>query len=171
MIKNVCCSFDNEHGMVYVTCNNGVHPDRNGHHSRTVVMPREHFLRCCQNRELFNEPLGIDIRLGWQNAIKNATSNCLGLKLEMEPEQAARDIIDVNVAQRGEEAVKADIDALEQNNEAVQDELKEILEKEATENEAKPKKTRTSKSRKKSGGADADTAPDGESAGSDSESK
>ena len=58
MIKNVCCSFDNEHGMVYVTCNNGVHPDRNGHHSRTVVMPREHFLRCCQNRELFNEPLG-----------------------------------------------------------------------------------------------------------------
>ena len=171
MIKNVCCSFDNEHGMVYVTCNNGVHPDRNGHHSRTVVMPREHFLKCCQNRELFNEPLGIDIRLGWQNAIKAATSNCLGLKLEMDAEQAARDIIDVNVAQRGEEEVKADIEALEHNNESIQDELKKLVEEGAVKDEAKPKKTRTSKSRKKSGGSDTDTAPDGESAGSDSESK
>jgi hypothetical protein len=171
MIKNVCCSFDNEHGMVYVTCNNGVHPDRNGHHSRTVVMPREHFLKCCKNRELFNEPLGIDVRLGWQNAIKNATSNCLGLKLEMEAEQAAKDIIEVNVAQRGEEAVKADIDALAENNEAVQNELKTIIEKEVKEDEAKPKKTRASKGSKKSRGADVDTTPDGESTGSDSESK
>ena len=136
MIKNVCCSFDNEHGMVYVTCNNGVHPDRNGHHSRTVVMPREHFLKCCQNRELFNEPLGIDIRLGWQNAIKAATSNCLGLKLEMDAEQAARDIIDVNVAQRGEEEVKADIEALEHNNESIQDELKKLVEEGAVKDEA-----------------------------------
>lgn len=175
MMKNICCSFDNEHGMVYMTCNNGVHPDKNGHHSRTIVMSREDFLKGCENRELFNEPLGIDIRLGWQNALKNAISNCKGLKTDIAPEVAAKDIIDINIAQRGEDAVRADMEELEKNNTTIQDELQQIVDKATEEGKtndtANTGKTKSAKGGKKSRGATADTASDETSANGDSKSE
>ena len=175
MIRNICCSFDNEHGTVFVTCNNGIHPDKNGHYSNTIVMTRDSFAKAMKDKLLFNEALGIDIRAGWQNALHNAISNCSGLKTDLDPEVAAKEILAVNVAQRGEEAVKEDMDALAVNNEALQAELKEIVEKDLKKEE-KPNvestgKTRTSKGSKKSRGASSDTTPDVESTGSDSKSE
>lgn len=174
MMRNICCSFDNEHGTVFVTCNNGVHPDKNGHYSNTIVMTRDSFAAAMKNKLLFGEALGIDIRAGWQNALHAATSNCLGIKTELDPEVAAKEVLAVNVEQRGEEAVAADIAELQKNNEAIQAEIKEIMKKETEPKETKDDetgKTRPAKGGKKSRRATADKAPDAESAGSDSESK
>lgn len=171
MMRNICCSFDNEHGTVFVTCNNGVHPDKKGHYSNTIVMTRDSFAKAMKDKLLFNEALGIDIRAGWQNALHGAISNCMGLNTEMAPETAAQEILAVNVAQRGEEAVKADIEALAENNKAIEAELKDIVEKKDTENGDDAGKTKPAKGGKKSRRATADTTPDAESAGSDSESK
>ena len=171
MMRNICCSFDNEHGTVFVTCNNGVHPDKKGHYSNTIVMTRDGFAKALKDKLLFGEALGIDIRAGWQNALHGAISNCIGIKTDLEPETAAKEILAVNVAQRGEDAVKADMEALAVNNEAIEAELKEIVEKKETENDNETGKTRPAKSSKKSRGATADKAPDVESTGSDSESK
>lgn len=175
MMRNICCSFDNEHGTVFVTCNNGVHPDRNGHYSNTIVMTRDSFAKALKDKLLFGEALGIDIRAGWQNALHGAISNCMGIKTDLEPETAAKEILAVNVAQRGEEAVKADMEALAVNNDAIQAEIKEIVEKDLKKEEKNDGdntgKTRPAKGGKKSRGAIADKAPDAESAGSDSESK
>lgn len=174
MMRNICCSFDNEHGTVFVTCNNGVHPDKNGHYSNTIVMTRDSFAAAMKNKLLFGEALGIDIRAGWQNALHAAVSNCLGIKTELDPEVAAKEVLAVNVEQRGEEAVAADIAELQKNNEAIQAEIKEIMKKETEPKETKDDetgKTRPAKGSKKSRRATADKAPDAESAGSDSESK
>lgn len=172
MMKNICCSFDNEHGTVLMTCNNGVHPDKNGHYSNTVVMTRDSFAKALEKKELFGEMLGIDIRLGWQNALKGAISNCGGIKTDLAPETAAKEILAVNVEQRGEDAVRADMEELQKNNEAIQDELKKIVEEtKEKEDDNKTGKTRPTKSSKKSRGATADKTPDVESTGSDSESK
>lgn len=174
MMKNICCSFDQEHGTVFVTCNNGVHPDRKGHYSNTIVMTRDSFAKALKQRSLFGEALGIEIHMGWQNALKNAISNCIGIKTELKPETAAKEILAVNVEQRGEEAVAADIADLQKNNEAIQDEIKEIMKKE-TELEVKDGdksgKTGSTKGSKKSRRATADKTPDVESTGIDSESK
>lgn len=175
MMRNICCSFDNEHGTVFVTCNNGVHPDRNGHYSNTIVMTRDSFAAAMKNKLLFGEALGIDIRAGWQNALHGAISNCLGIKTDLDPETAAKEVLAVNVEQRGEEAVAADIAELQKNNEAIQEEIKEIMKKETEYGEKtngdNTGKTRPAKGGKKSRGATADKAPDAESTGSDSESK
>lgn len=171
MMRNICCSFDNEHGTVFVTCNNGVHPDKKGHYSNTIVMTRDSFAKAMKDKLLFNEALGIDIRAGWQNALHGAISNCIGLNTELAPETAAKEILAVNVAQRGEDAVKADMEALAVNNDAIEAELKEIVKKKETENGDETGKTRSAKSSKKSRGATADKTPDVESTGSDSESK
>lgn len=174
-MKNICCSFDQEHGTVFVTCNNGVHPDRVGHYSNTIVMTRDSFAKALKQRNLFGEALGVEIHMGWQNALKNAISNCIGIKTELEPEVAAKEILAVNVEQRGEEAVAADIAELQKNNEAIQNEIKEIMKKETEpevkEDGDKPRKTRTTKGSKKSRGATADTTPDANCAGSDSQSE
>lgn len=171
MMRNICCSFDNEHGTVFVTCNNGVHPDKKGHYSNTIVMTRDSFAKALKDKLLFGEALGIDIRAGWQNALHSAISNCIGIKTDLEPETAAKEILAVNVAQRGEDAVKADMEALAVNNDAIEAELKEIVEKKETKNGDETGKTRPAKSSKKSRGTTADKTPDVESTGSDSESK
>ena len=175
MMKNICCSFDQEHGTVFVTCNNGVHPDRQGHYSNTIVMTRDSFADAVKKRTLFGEALGIEIHMGWQNALKNAISNCIGIKTELKPETAAQEILAVNVEQRGEEAVAADMSELMKNNAAIQDEIKEIMKKETEqgvkEDDDNNAKTRPAKGIKKSRRATADKTPDAESTGSDSESK
>ena len=104
-----------------------------------------------------------------------AISNCMGIKTDLDPETAAKEVLAVNVEQRGEEAVAADIAELQKNNEAIQEEIKEIMKKETEQGEKangdNTGKTRPAKGGKKSRGTTADKAPDAESTGSNSESK
>lgn len=163
MMKNICCSFDNEQGVVYITYNNGVHPDREGHHSGTVCMTRENFNKCCENRELFNKPLGVDVTLGWQTALKNAISNAKNLK-PITPDVAAKRIITGNIAKHGKDVVAADMNKLAEYDEQVNKELEEFLKKEREaqdgKNDADGTETSTAKGRKKSRGTDSDKSSD-----------
>lgn len=163
-MKNVCCYFDNKEGVVYVMCNNGVHPDRQGHHSALVAMTRENFNRACKERTLFNEALGIDVTQGWQTALKNALSNAQNLK-DLGPMVAAKQVIDANVAMHGEEAIADDIAKIKEHNDRVQAELERAVkaETESAEPEVKYEgddetgtETGTAKGRKKSRGSVAD---------------
>ena len=169
MKRLIVCSFYHDGVHVYITLNNGVKPDAPNHYSKTVVTDRTSFNIACKNRHLFSKILGVDITQGWQNALKDAISNCQNVK-EPTPEQIAQAIIEANIQERGEEAVKADMEAMEKQEEAIVKALEEkIKETETKENEngesdgSTVKKTGNRKRSKKSGSEDtAGTPADGE---------
>lgn len=167
MKRMIVCSFEPDSIGGFITINNGVHPDRVGHYSKTVTITKEAFNKACKDRHLFSDILGVDITLGWQNALKDAISNCQNLK-EPTPEKIGEFIIKANIEKRGEEAVKADMEAMEKQEEAfiqsMEEKIKEIETKEeenGTDDGSTVKKTGNRKRSKKSGSEDAAGTPAG----------
>ena len=169
MKRLIVCSFYHDDVHVYITLNNGVKPDAPNHYSKTVAITREAFNKACKDRHLFSDILGVDITQGWQNPLKDAISNCQNLK-EPAPEKIGEFIIKANIEKRGEEAVKADMEAMEKQEEAIVKALEEKMkETETKENEngesdgSTVKKTGNSKRSKKPRSEDtAGTPADGE---------
>lgn len=169
MKRMIVCSFDKDGIGGFITINNGVRPDAPNHYSKTVAITREAFNKACKDRHLFSDILGVDITQGWQNPLKDAISNCQNLK-EPAPEKIGEFIIKANIEKRGEEAVKADMEAMKKQEEAIVKALEEKMkETETKENEngksdgSTVKKTGNRKRSKKSGSEDTTGTPaDGE---------
>lgn len=140
--KLICISVEKGAPHVVITFNNGVHPDKVGHVSGSVGVDKAFYNAACQNRVLFNRILGIDIREGWQNALKDAISNAKNLSLtNIDAKRVARVAAMADVALRGEEAVQADIDKIEKGNQTIADEIeKEVDAKNAKRKKAQKKK-------------------------------
>lgn len=146
MRKLICCSFEQGSMGGFITINNGIHPDRNGHYSKTVMITKEQFNEACENRRLFSDILGVDITMGWQNALKDAISNCSNLKTTIDPVKMAETVIKGNIAEHGEEVVKKDMETLAEileEQEKFEEELAEKAEKEAKKKKTTKKKVKT----------------------------
>lgn len=138
--KLIAFSFEPESiGGFGIVCN-GVHFGRNGAFSHCIPMTKQAFLEACKDRIKFNELLGIDIREGWQNALKDAIDPFTTMSEDCDPAVVADAIAQADVNVRGEEAVAKDIETLESDNKKLA---------EAVEKEVKPAKKSTKKSKKK----------------------
>jgi hypothetical protein len=140
--KLIAFSFEPESIGGFAIISNGVHFGRNGAFSHCIPMTKEAFLAACKDRMKFNELLGIDIREGWQNALKDAMEPFTTMKEECDPELASKTIADLDLNIRGEEAVTADMETLEADNAKLVTEVEKEVKK-----ETKPKKT-TKKAKK-----------------------
>ena len=103
-------------------------------------MTKHAFLEALENRIKFNELLGIDIREGWQNALKDAIEPFVTMSEDCDPAVVADAIAKADVNIRGEEEVAKDMETLEADNEKLAN---------AVEKEVKPAKKTTKKSKKK----------------------
>ena len=140
--KLICISVDAKAPVVYVTFNNGVHPDKVGHKSGTVAVEKAFYNVACDNRVLFNKMLGIDIRDGWQNALKDAISNAKNLSLaNIDPDHLAKVAAMTDVALRGEDAIKADIEKIENGNRTIADEIEKEVDAKNAKGKGKGKKS------------------------------
>ena len=138
--KLIAFSFEPESiGGFAIVCN-GVHFGRNGAFSHCIPMTKQAFLEACKDRMKFNELLGIDIREGWQNALKDATDPFTTMKEDCDPAVVADAIAQADVNIRGEEEVAKDMEVLDADNAKLV---------EAVEKEVKPAKKTTKKSKKK----------------------
>lgn len=138
--KLIAFSFEPESiGGFAIVCN-GVHFGRNGAFSHCIPMTKQAFLEACKDRMKFNELLGIDIREGWQNALKDAMDPFTTMGEDCDPAVVADAIAKADVNIRGEEEVAKDMEALEADNEKLV---------KAVEKEVKPAKKTTKKSKKK----------------------
>jgi cell pole-organizing protein PopZ len=101
----------------FITICNGVKHSLESHFSKTVAVTREAFIAACKDRILFNDILGIDIRQGWQNALADAILPFQTMTVEeVDPKVAANVSSELDVQMRGEDAVNADIAAVEKEN-------------------------------------------------------
>lgn len=115
--KIICCSFEPGSMGGFITICNGVKHSLESHFSKTVAVTREAFIAACKDRILFNNILGIDIRQGWQNALANAILPYQTMTIEeVDPKVAANVSSELDVQIRGEDAVNADIAAVEKEN-------------------------------------------------------
>ena len=115
--KIICCSFEPGSMGGFITICNGVKHSLESHFSKTVAVTRETFVAACKDRILFNDILGIDIRQGWQNALADAILPFQTMALEeIDPKVAANVSSELDVQMRGEDAVNADIAAVEKEN-------------------------------------------------------
>ena len=115
--KIICCSFEPGSMGGFITICNGVKHSLESHFSKTVAVTKEAFIAACKDRILFNDILGIDIRQGWQNALADAILPfCTMTVEEVDPKVAANVSSELDVQMRGEDAVKADIAAVEKEN-------------------------------------------------------
>lgn len=114
--KIISCSFEPGSMGGFITICNGVNFKRPEHFSKTVAVTKEAFIAACKDRVLFNEILGVDIRHGWQNALASAIQPYVTMKETFDPETAAQVSSELDVQVRGEDAVNADIAAVEQEN-------------------------------------------------------
>lgn len=138
--KLIAFSFEPESiGGFAIVCN-GVHFGRNGAFSHCIPMTKQAFLEACKDRIKFNELLGIDIREGWQNALKDATDPFTTMSEDCDPAVVADAIAQADVNVRGEEAVAKDMETLDADNEKLA---------KAVEKEVVPAKKTTKKSKKK----------------------
>ena len=138
--KLIAFSFEPESiGGFAIVCN-GVHFGRNGAFSHCIPMTKQAFLEACKDRIKFNELLGIDIREGWQNALKDAMDPFTTMSEDCDPAVVADAIAKADVNIRGEEEVAKDMETLESDNEKLV---------QAVEKEVKPAKKTTKKSKKK----------------------
>lgn len=119
---------------------NGVQTTREKHFSACIPMTKHAFLEALENRIKFNELLGIDIREGWQNALKDAIEPFVTMSEDCDPAVVADAIAKADVNIRGEEEVAKDMETLEADNEKLAN---------AVEKEVKPAKKTTKKSKKK----------------------
>ena len=115
--KIICCSFEPGSMGGFITICNGVKHSLESHFSKTVAVTKEAFIAVCKGRILFNDILGIDIRQGWQNALADAILPFQTMTAEeVDPKVAANVSSELDVQMRGEDAVKADIAAVEKEN-------------------------------------------------------
>lgn len=114
--KIISCSFEPGSMGGFITICNGVNFKRPEHFSKTVAVTKEAFIAACKDRILFNDILGVDIRHGWQNALASAIQPFATMKETFDPETAAKVSSELDVQIRGEDAVNADIAAVEKEN-------------------------------------------------------
>lgn len=115
--KIICCSFEPGSMGGFITICNGVKHSLESHFSKTVAVTKEAFIAACKDRILFNDILGIDIRQGWQNALADAILPYQTMTVEeVDPKVAANVSSELDVQIRGEDAVNADIAAVEKEN-------------------------------------------------------
>lgn len=114
--KLISCSFEPGSMGGFITICNGVNFGRAEHFSKTIAVTKEAFIAACKDRVLFNDILGIDIRTGWQNALSDAIEPFKAMKEDFDADTAAKVSSELDVQMRGEDAVKADIAAVEKEN-------------------------------------------------------
>lgn len=115
--KIICCSFEPGSMGGFITICNGVKHSLDSHFSKTVAVTKEAFVAACKDRILFNDILGVDIRQGWQNALADAILPYQTMTVEeVDPKVAANVSSELDVQIRGEDAVNADIAAVEKEN-------------------------------------------------------
>ena len=136
--KIICCSFEKGSMGGFMTICNGVGFKRPEHYSKTIAITREAFIAACKDRVLFNDILGIDIRNGWQNALSAAIQCFNGMQEDFDPEVALNASSELDVQMRGEDAVNADIDALEKQNDELAKEIKKAKSKGGKKGKEKP---------------------------------
>lgn len=142
--KLIAFSFEPESiGGFAVVCN-GVHFGRNGAFSHCYPLTKAAFIEAMKDRIKFNELLGIDIRDGWQNALKDAIEPFSTMSEECDPAVAADAIAKADVNVRGEDEVKKDMETLDADNKKIV----EKLEKDAEEKPAKKSRKTTKKAQK-----------------------
>ena len=118
--KIISCSFEPGSMGGFITICNGVKHSRPEHFSKTIAVTKEAFIAAVKDRVLFNDILGIDIRHGWQNALAAAIQPFCTMKEEFDADTAAKVSSELDVQVRGEDAVNADIAAVEQENAALE---------------------------------------------------
>lgn len=114
--KIISCSFEPGSMGGFITICNGVNFGRPEHFSKTLAVTKEAFIAACKDRILFNDMLGIDIRTGWQNALAAAIEPFKAMKEDFDADTAAKVSSELDVQMRGEDAVNADIAAVEKEN-------------------------------------------------------
>lgn len=114
--KLISCSFEPGSMGGFITICNGVNFGRAEHFSKTIAVTKEAFIAACKDRVLFNDLLGIDIRTGWQNALAAAIEPFKAMKEDFDADTAAKVSSELDVQMRGEDAVNADIAAVEKEN-------------------------------------------------------
>lgn len=142
--KIISCSFEPGSIGGFITICNGVNFKRPEHFSKTVAVTKEAFIAACKDCVLFNDILGVDIRYGWQNALASAIQPYITMKETFDPETAAKVSSELDVQIRGEDAVNADIAAVEQENAELEEKVqskrgrKKKTEETAVETPAEP---------------------------------
>lgn len=119
---------------------NGVQTVREKHMSKCIPMTKHAFLEALKDRIKFNELLGIDIREGWQNALKDAIEPFTTMTEDADPAVLADAVAKADINIRGEEEVAKDVEVLEVENKKLVAEV---------EKEIKPAKKATKKTTKK----------------------
>lgn len=119
---------------------NGVQTVREKHMSKCIPMTKHAFLEALKDRIKFNELLGIDIREGWQNALKDAIEPFTTMTEDADPAVLADAVAKADINIRGEEEVAKDVEILEVENKKLVAEV---------EKEIKPAKKATKKTTKK----------------------
>lgn len=139
--KLIAFAFEQESiGGFGIVCG-PAHYGRHGAFSHCIPMTKQAFLEACKDRIKFNELLGIDIREGWQNALKDAIEPFTTMTEDCDPDVAAKAIAEMDVNIRGEEAVKQDMETLEADNQKMIAEVEQEV-KPSKKGTKKPKKTK-----------------------------
>lgn len=127
--KLIAFSFEPESiGGFAVVCN-GVHFGRNGAFSHCYPLTKAAFVEAMKDRIKFNDILGIDIRDGWQNALKDAIEPFSTMTEDADPAVVADAVAKADINIRGEEEVAKDVEVLEVENEKLVAEVeKEVIE-------------------------------------------
>lgn len=138
--KLITFSFEPESIGGFCCICNGVQTVREKHMSKCIPMTKHAFLEALKDRIKFNELLGIDIREGWQNALKDAIEPFTTMTEDADPAVLADAVAKADINIRGEEEVAKDVEVLEVENEKLVAEV---------EKEIKPAKKATKKTTKK----------------------
>lgn len=146
--KLISCSFEPGSMGGFITICNGVNFGRAEHFSKTIAVTKEAFIAACKDRVLFNDILGIDIRTGWQNALAAAIEPFKAMKEDFDAATAAKVSSELDVQMRGEDAVNADIAAVEKENAKLEKAAKRAAKAKVKKDEkpaepAEPEKTAT----------------------------
>ena len=141
--KLISCSFEPGSMGGFITICNGVNFGRAEHFSKTIAVTKEAFIAACKDRVLFNDLLGIDIRTGWQNALAAAIEPFKAMKEDFDADTAAKVSSELDVQMRGEDAVNADIAAVEKENAKLEKAAKRAAKAKAKKDEkpAEPEKS------------------------------
>ena len=143
--KLITFSFEPESIGGFCCICNGVQTVREKHMSKCIPMTKHAFLEALKDRIKFNELLGIDIREGWQNALKDAIDPFTTMEEGCDPELAAKAVAGLDLNIRGEAAIAEDMATLEADNEKI---IATVEEEIKVEKPVK-KSTKTSKKAKK----------------------
>ena len=146
--KIISCSFEPGSMGGFITICNGVNFGRPEHYSKTIAVTKEAFIAACKDRVLFNDILGVDIRQGWQNALASAIEPFKVMKEDFDADTAAKVSSELDVQLRGEDAVNADIAAVEKENAKLEKAAKRAAKAKVKKDEepaepAEPEKTAT----------------------------